>query len=300
MGVNRTSKMLAYVNHGMRVTILDGRQIVGRFMAFDRHMNLVLADAEEFRKLPPKKGLSEEDRHTRRVLGFLLLRGEEVVSLTVEGPPPQEDKRAQQAPAGPGSGRAAGRGMPGGVPGMPPPGLAGPAHGVGGPAAAAMRPQFAGAPVMRPPPGVVPGMPPRIQTGHAPSRRDAPRIQTGHAPAGNAPPPGFRPGPPGPRRPETRDASGEDESSDASDAERGVVCYRDDDDARDETRRICETRRISRRFDRTSNVHSRASRAPFAARSRPTRQRARLSRRGRTSRPRRRSRRRRRSGRGQG
>lgn len=32
-----------------------------RFMAFDRHMNLVLGDAEEFRKLPPKKGMSEED-----------------------------------------------------------------------------------------------------------------------------------------------------------------------------------------------------------------------------------------------
>lgn len=32
----------------------------GRFMAYDRHMNLVLGDAEEFRKLPPKKGSKEE------------------------------------------------------------------------------------------------------------------------------------------------------------------------------------------------------------------------------------------------
>lgn len=32
-------------------------------MAFDRHMNLVLGDAEEFRKLPPKKGRSEEEVH---------------------------------------------------------------------------------------------------------------------------------------------------------------------------------------------------------------------------------------------
>lgn len=40
-------------------------------MAFDRHMNLVLGDAEEYRKLPPKKGKSEDEVLPRYLLPFL-------------------------------------------------------------------------------------------------------------------------------------------------------------------------------------------------------------------------------------
>ena len=167
VAVNRQSKMLAFINSRVRVTIVDGRHIVGRFLAFDRHMNLVLADAEEFRRLKKKKtsdtthDFDNNGEDVRRVLGFVLLRGEEVVSLAVEGPPVRVKKIKPQAadggggiPLGAGVARPAGRGAP--MPGMMP------SSG----AAAAVGQQPAGGPppgMMMPPPGFRPGMGPPTQ-----------------------------------------------------------------------------------------------------------------------------------------
>merc|ERR1712139_702985 len=103
--------MGSLINYRIRVSVKDGRQLVGRFMAFDRHMNLVLGDSEEFRNFHTAK--AKEGREERRVLGLTILRGEEVVSLVVEGPPPADTVRVNLpiAPPGPGLACAAGRGI---------------------------------------------------------------------------------------------------------------------------------------------------------------------------------------------
>ena len=89
--------MLALINWRIKVTINDGRQLVGQMLAFDRHMNLVLAECEEFRRIRPKKKPGQEtqpEQEVKRALGLVILRGETVVSLSVESPPPvQEDDK---------------------------------------------------------------------------------------------------------------------------------------------------------------------------------------------------------------
>ncbi|KAG8904340.1 hypothetical protein FRB99_001886 [Tulasnella sp. 403] len=192
-------KMLTLLNHIVKITLNDGRTLMGKMLAFDRHMNLVLADCEEFRRIKKKKkaddpmGGAAEVVEQKRTLGLVILRGETVVSLTDEGAPVvvDEDKKGGMMP-GPGRGMPAGRGIgmmppPGGIPppsmaarpmpyGMPPPGMPG---GGGVPPPPPGMPGFRpGGPFPPGPPGF-PGMPPPPGFG-------------------GPPPPGFQGQPPGP------------------------------------------------------------------------------------------------------
>lgn len=172
----KNTRMAQYLDYRVRVVISDNRSLVGTFMAFDKYMNLVLADAEEFRKIQSGK---KDEKEVKRTLGFVVLRGDSVVTMSAESPPPSGPKKAE-IQAGSGRGQVAGRGMPVAPLTAAPAGLEGPVRGVGGPAAIQMQPKAGapglaapglggmppgfpmrppGMPPMMPPPGMPPGMP---------------------------------------------------------------------------------------------------------------------------------------------
>ena len=193
MSIARSSRMLKYVNYRMRITLKDSRTLVGVFLAFDRHMNMVLSDTEEFRRIKGKKGGGVKlEKHEKRALGLVILRGDNIVSMTVEGPPPADDT-IRKTPGGPGKASNTIRGniptntntsgmnappgmsmpnMPGMMPSMPmpgmqsmpgmPPGMSGMPPGMPGmpPGMPGMMMPPQGMPGMMMPPQGMPGMPP--------------------------------------------------------------------------------------------------------------------------------------------
>lgn len=69
--------MADYLQRSLTVTLTDGRILVGRFVAFDTHMNIVLAQAREY-----PKGAAAHGDQNRRNVGLVMIRGEHVVNVT--------------------------------------------------------------------------------------------------------------------------------------------------------------------------------------------------------------------------
>jgi small nuclear ribonucleoprotein B and B' len=135
----KQSKMQNLIDYRVRITLTDGRQLTGLLMAFDKFMNLVLADTEEFRRIKRRSTTkaqsdSSTEQEEKRTLGLVILRGEQVVSISVDATPVTENA-GRLAPIQPGFGTAkpVGRGLPitANVASAPP-GLSGPVRGVGG------------------------------------------------------------------------------------------------------------------------------------------------------------------------
>lgn len=85
----------------MKITTIDGRKFIGKLLSFDKYLNLVLSDTEESRIV--KKSFQELKKNTinkssinineeKRLLGLIILRGEQIVSLSIESGPTIDNK----------------------------------------------------------------------------------------------------------------------------------------------------------------------------------------------------------------
>ena len=93
--MSQKSKFWQWIDHRVRVTIADQRMLVGTFIAFDRHLNIVLADTEEFRVLKALKP-TDPEREIKRSLGLLVLRGDNIISISAEKAPKQLEEKISE------------------------------------------------------------------------------------------------------------------------------------------------------------------------------------------------------------
>ena len=80
-----------WINYRIRVTLTDNRILIGTFLAFDKHMNLVLSETEEYSRIKAKN--KKNDKERKRSLGLVLIRGDSVISLSAESPPPENNNK---------------------------------------------------------------------------------------------------------------------------------------------------------------------------------------------------------------
>ncbi|KAK6464419.1 hypothetical protein DFJ63DRAFT_333988 [Scheffersomyces coipomensis] len=100
--ITKSTKLSNLINYRLRIISKDSRNnrnYIGTLLAFDNHLNLVLSDVEEIRitnkslqQLRSANPSGDSDgksnvTYDKRSLGLIILRGEQIVSLSIESPP---------------------------------------------------------------------------------------------------------------------------------------------------------------------------------------------------------------------
>ncbi|KAL0245293.1 hypothetical protein GEMRC1_009372 [Eukaryota sp. GEM-RC1] len=83
----RRGRLDNFLYHTVKAILAD-RTITGRLLGVDIHLNLVLADAEEVR-------ITKSGKEFKRSLGLTIVRGDSLVSTSVEAPPPAQESRTR-------------------------------------------------------------------------------------------------------------------------------------------------------------------------------------------------------------
>lgn len=93
--MQKRNKLHQLINCRVCAVFNDGRTFSGQLLAFDKFLNLVLADCDEKRVV----GKADAQKAFSRSLGMLLLRGDAIVSVSAEVVKPLASQNKARVPA---------------------------------------------------------------------------------------------------------------------------------------------------------------------------------------------------------
>ncbi|SSD59316.1 uncharacterized protein SCODWIG_01077 [Saccharomycodes ludwigii] len=86
-----TTRLSDLIDYRIKVLTTNGAIYIGKLMGFDKHMNLCLLDCiekkitnKQLKDLKKRGGTTSAISTTSRTLGFIILRGEHILTTTVE------------------------------------------------------------------------------------------------------------------------------------------------------------------------------------------------------------------------
>ena len=90
----KRNKITKYLNYTIEVRTISGKTFEGKFLSYDKHMNIILSECIEYRTLINKK--TKEERRIQRNIGLMILRGDCVLGYTPLTPPSKQKQQISQ------------------------------------------------------------------------------------------------------------------------------------------------------------------------------------------------------------